>query len=86
MKEMPPLPEPEISEKILGVAEVVEAIFGCEWSLRILGLIQRRISRPRAIGREVEGLTPKVENYYFRRMIELGMGSVTEVMTHCSNE
>jgi DNA-binding HxlR family transcriptional regulator len=73
MKEMPLLPDPEVSEKIPEVAEVVEAVFGCKWSLRILGLIRQGICRPGAIERELEGLTAKVENYYFRRMIELGI-------------
>lgn len=73
MKEMPPCQDQNISEKIPNVAEVVEAVFGCKWSLRILGLICRGICRPGAIERELTGLTPKVQNYYFRRMIELGI-------------
>jgi hypothetical protein len=28
------------------VAEVVEAVFGCKWSLRILGLIRKGVCRP----------------------------------------
>lgn len=55
------------------VAEVVEAVFGCKWSLRILGLIRVGVCRPGAIERELEGLTPKVQNYYFRRMVSLGI-------------
>jgi DNA-binding HxlR family transcriptional regulator len=62
----------EVPEKKLPeVAETVEAVFGCKWSLQILGLIQQGICRPGAIERKLEGLTPKVQNYYFRRMIEL---------------
>lgn len=53
------------------VAETIEAIFGCKWSLRILTLIRDGINRPTAIERALEGLTPKVQNYYFRRMIAL---------------
>jgi DNA-binding HxlR family transcriptional regulator len=71
MKEIQPSLDSRISEKIPEVAEVVEAVFGCKWSLRILELIRRGICRPGAIEREIQGLTPKVENYYFRRMIEL---------------
>jgi DNA-binding HxlR family transcriptional regulator len=71
MKEMQPFQERKVFEKLPDVAEVVEAVFGCKWSLRILGLIRRGVCRPGAIERELTGLTPKVRNYYFRRMIEL---------------
>ncbi len=53
------------------VAETVESVFGCKWSLRILGLIRSGVNRPSAIERALEGLTPKVQNYYFRRMVSL---------------
>jgi len=55
------------------VAETIEAVFGCKWSLRILGLIRAGVYRPAAIERALEGLTPKVQNYYFRRMVSLGI-------------
>jgi DNA-binding HxlR family transcriptional regulator len=55
------------------VAETVEAVFGCKWSLRILALIRQGVNRPGAIERALDGLTPKVQNYYFRRMIGLGI-------------
>jgi DNA-binding HxlR family transcriptional regulator len=55
------------------VAATVEAVFGCKWSLRILGLIRAGVCRPGAIEHAVEGLTPKVLNYYFRRMIDLNI-------------
>lgn len=71
MKEMQPREEKKVLEKVPDVAEVVEAVFGCKWSLRILGLIRQGICRPSAIERELEGLTPKVQNYYFRRMVSL---------------
>jgi DNA-binding HxlR family transcriptional regulator len=73
MKEMQPFQDQNISENMPDVAEVVEAVFGCKWSLRILGLIRQGICRPGAIERELTGLTPKVRNYYFRRMISLGI-------------
>jgi DNA-binding HxlR family transcriptional regulator len=61
------------SSSIPDVGEVVEAVFGCKWSLRILGLIRAGVCRPGAIERELTGLTPKVQNYYFRRMVSLGI-------------
>lgn len=68
MKEMP-LFAKKSSEETLDVAAIVEAVFGCKWSLRILGLIRQGICRPGAIERALEGLTPKVQTYYFRRMV-----------------
>ncbi|MBD2102507.1 helix-turn-helix transcriptional regulator [Leptolyngbya sp. FACHB-261] len=65
--------EKKVLKGVPNVAEVVEAVFGCKWSLRILGLIRRGVCRPGAIERELEGLTPKVGNYYFRRMVSLGI-------------
>lgn len=55
------------------VAEAVEAVFGCKWSLRILQLIRSGINRPGAIEHELPGLSQKVQSYYFRRMISLGI-------------
>jgi DNA-binding HxlR family transcriptional regulator len=73
MKEMQSLPDHQVSGAVPDVAEVVEAVFGCKWSLRILGLIRQGVCRPGAIERELEGLTTKVQNYYFRRMTTLGI-------------
>jgi DNA-binding HxlR family transcriptional regulator len=73
MKEMQSIPAKKVLEKTPDVAEIVEAVFGCKWSLRILGLIRQGICRPGAIERELAGLTTKVQNYYFRRMVTLGI-------------
>jgi DNA-binding HxlR family transcriptional regulator len=73
MKEMQSAPDKKVSAETPDVAEIVEAVFGCKWSLRILGLIRKGVCRPGAIERELEGLTTKVQNYYFRRMITLGI-------------
>jgi DNA-binding HxlR family transcriptional regulator len=53
------------------VAQCVEAVFGCKWSLRILTLIQRGVCRPGEIERSLEGLTTKVQHHYLRRMTSL---------------
>ena len=63
----------KVSEETPNTAETVEAVFGCKWSLRILGLIREGVNRPSAIERALHGLTPKVQNYYFRRMVGLGI-------------
>ncbi len=73
LNETEPRQEKKVSEATPNVAETVEAVFGCKWSLRILGLIREGINRPGAIEHALEGLTPKVQNYYFRRMMDLGM-------------
>lgn len=72
VKEMPSYP-PKKVESVPEVAEVVEAVFGCKWSLRILGLIRQGTCRPGAIERQLDGLTAKVQNHYFRRMLNLGI-------------
>jgi DNA-binding HxlR family transcriptional regulator len=54
------------------IAECVEAVFGCKWSIRILTLIRRGICRPGEIERSLTGLTTKVQHHYFRRMVSLG--------------
>jgi DNA-binding HxlR family transcriptional regulator len=73
MKEMQSVPAKKVLVETPNVAEVVEAVFGCKWSLRILGLIRQGICRPGEIERELVGLTTKVQNYYFRRMVALGI-------------
>lgn len=73
MKEMQSFQDKKVAVGTPDVAEVVEAVFGCKWSLQILGLIRKGTCRPGVIERELEGLTPKVENYYFRRMVTLGI-------------
>src|SRR5690349_13495064 len=55
------------------VAECVEAVFGCKWSIRILELIRSGVRRPGEIERSLTGLTTKVQHHYFRRMVSLGI-------------
>ena len=73
MKELSSHPENSNLQRNINVSAAVEAIFGCKWSLSILGLIRRGVCRPSAIEREIDGLTPRVKNYYFRRMMKLGI-------------
>jgi DNA-binding HxlR family transcriptional regulator len=69
-----PKNSPEKSEIFLpDVAQTVEAVFGCKWSLRILRLIRQGVCRPGAIERSLEGLTTKVQHHYFQRMVGLGV-------------
>ena len=59
--------------KVCDVAECVEAVFGCKWSIRILTLIRHGVCRPGEIERSLNGLTTKVQHHYFRRMVSLGI-------------
>ena len=73
MKELPSRLDSSSLQRNVKVSAIIEAVFGCKWSLGILGLIRRGVCRPGAIERELEGLTPRVKSYYFRRLMELGI-------------
>jgi DNA-binding HxlR family transcriptional regulator len=55
------------------VARMVEDIVGCKWSLTVLDLIARGVSRPGAMQRSVEGLAAKVLNERLRKLIRFGI-------------
>jgi DNA-binding HxlR family transcriptional regulator len=55
------------------VTATIAAVYGCKWSLKIFELIQRGICRPGAIEAALPGLTTRVQNYYFKRMMALGV-------------
>lgn len=54
-------------------AAMVESVLRCKWSLQILGLIRRGVSRPGAIKREIAGLTTKVQNDSLQRLVQFGI-------------
>ena len=49
---------------------MVEAIYGCKWSLTVYQLLANGINRPGAMVRNVEGLTTKVLNECLRKNTE----------------
>lgn len=53
--------------------EIVQVVFGCKWALKIMQLIRQGICRPGAIEDNLDGLTSRVKNYTFRRMVALGL-------------
>lgn len=55
------------------VASMVESIIGCKWSLTVLDLISRGVSRPGAMQRRVPGLTAKVLNERLRKLLRFGI-------------
>ena len=48
---------------------MVEDIVGCKWSLRVLDLVSRGVSRPGAMQRSVPGLSTKVLNERLRKLL-----------------
>ena len=54
-------------------ARMVEAIYGCKWSLTVYQLLASGISRPGEMVRSVEGLTTKVLNECLRKNMEFGI-------------
>lgn len=52
---------------------MVEAIYGCKWSLTVYQLLASGINRPGEMVRSVEGLTTKVLNECLRKNVEFGI-------------
>ena len=52
---------------------MVESVFACKWSARILALINQGVNRPGAITRALEGLSTKVLNDCLRRLMEFDL-------------
>jgi DNA-binding HxlR family transcriptional regulator len=55
------------------LARMVETIYGCKWSLTVLGLIATGANRPGEMVRRVEGLTTKVLNQCLRKNLDFGI-------------
>src|SRR5688572_24801351 len=55
------------------LARMVETIYGCKWSLTVLGLIASGVHRPGEMVRRVDGLTTKVLNQCLRKNLEFGI-------------
>jgi DNA-binding HxlR family transcriptional regulator len=55
------------------VAEMVESIVGCKWSLRLLQLCKEGTTRPNAIRRACVGLSAKVMNERLQKLTRFGI-------------
>lgn len=55
------------------VAEMMESIVGCKWSLRVLALVREGVSRPGAMEHAIEGLTAKVLNERLKKLTRFGI-------------
>jgi DNA-binding HxlR family transcriptional regulator len=57
----------------LAAARMVEDIVGCKWSLCVLELVERGVTRPGAMQRSVQGLSAKVLNERLRKLLRFGI-------------
>ena len=55
------------------VTRMVEDIVGCKWSLSVLKTIREDIVRPGDIQRAIEGISTKVLNERFNKMMRYGI-------------
>lgn len=55
------------------VAEMVESIVGCKWSLSVLGAIRSGVHRPGELERACAGISTKVLNERLRKMLRFGI-------------
>jgi len=60
-------------EKQVCIAEAVESIVRCKWSVQLLGRIRRGVTRPGALVRACPGLSTKVLNERLAKMIRFGI-------------
>lgn len=54
-------------------AAMLESVFACKWSARVISLLAKGAQRPGEIVRSLDGLSTKVFNDCARRLIEFGL-------------
>ena len=54
-------------------ARMVEAIYGCKWSLTVYRLLANGVNRPGEMVRSVDGLSTKVLNDSLRKNLDFGI-------------
>ena len=57
----------------IAVAEMVEQIIGCKWSVSVLGCLRRGVLRPGALERAIPGISTKMLNERLRRFLSFGI-------------
>lgn len=55
------------------VPRMVEDIIGCKWSLSVIEAVKNDIVRPGEIQRSIEGISTKVLNERFNKMLRYGI-------------
>jgi DNA-binding HxlR family transcriptional regulator len=61
------------SLKRQSAAAMLESVFACKWSARLLALLRSGPQRPGSIVRSLDGLTTKVLNDCVRRLVGFGL-------------
>ena len=61
------------TETAVSVAEMVENIVGCKWSVQVLRVLSEGHNRPSAIQRACPGLSAKVMNERLQKMLRYGI-------------
>ncbi len=57
----------------ISVSRMVEDVVGCKWSLSVLQAVRNNILRPGQIQHTIEGISTKVLNERFAKMIRYGI-------------
>lgn len=57
----------------ISVSRMVEDIVGCKWSLSVINAVRNNIIRPGEIQRSIDGISTKVLNERFTKMIRYGI-------------
>lgn len=57
----------------LDVGFMFEAVFGCKWSLHVLGQIRKGVHRPGQIRDAADGLSDKVLNERLNKLLRFGV-------------
>ena len=55
------------------VSRMVEDVVGCKWSLSVLQAVRNNIVRPGEIQRSIDGISTKVLNERFSKMLRYGV-------------
>lgn len=62
-----------VTEGSVPVAQMVESVIGCKWSVRLLMLCAEGTTRPSALLRSCPGLSAKVMNERLRKLLRFGI-------------
>ena len=59
--------------KNISVARIVEDVVGCKWSLSVIKAVRNDILRPGEIQKSIHGISTKVLNERFNKMMKYGI-------------
>lgn len=61
------------NSKNISVARIVEDVVGCKWSLSVIKAVRNDILRPGEIQKSIHGISTKVLNERFNKMMKYGI-------------